>query len=318
MRPVPEPRDQLFRQEALQHYAEYRAHGNLLRLSPRWAAWAYGLLVAVLVVGALYAVFGTVYEYASGPAIVRIEGRTDLTARAAGTVADVLVRPGQRVAEGELLVRFYLSQEGAELDRIQHEFDGQLVKILRDPADQAARQALTSLRAQRELAQAHLEERSVRAPQAGVVSDIRIRRGQHLDPGDRLLTMVGAEARCAVVALLPGQYRPLLRPGMALRLELTGFKYAYRELQIDSIGDELVGPSEVKRYLGQDLADTVAVAGPVVIVQAHLPTSTFVANHRAFHYYDGMPGTAEARVRAESILVTLVPGLKAIFESRGG
>jgi membrane fusion protein (multidrug efflux system) len=308
----------IFREEALQYHVAYRAEGDLLRISPAWTRWAYWLLVGVLGAGALYSIFGTVYEYASGPAVVRLEDRTDLTARSAGTVSDVLVHPGQHVVQGDLLVRFYLAQEGAELDRIQHEFDLHLIKILRDPSDQAARQALTSLRAQRELAQAHLEERSVRAPQDGVVSDIRIRPGQHLNPGDMVLTMVGAEARCVVVAMLPGQYRPLLRPGMGIRLELVGFKYAYRELMIDAIGDEVVGPSEVRRYLGQDLADTVSVQGPVVLVQAHLPSTTFIANGRSFHYYDGMPGTAEARVRAESILVTLVPGLKAIFESSGG
>jgi membrane fusion protein (multidrug efflux system) len=308
----------IFREEALKYHTEYRAEGNLLRMSPRWTRWAYALLLGVLSVGAVYAILGTVYEYASGPAVVRIEGRSDLTAKVSGTVSDVLVHPGQKVRQGDLLVRFYLAQEGAELDRIQREFELQLVKVLRDPSDQGARSALISLRAQRELAQAHLDERSMRAPHDGVVSDIRTRPGQHLNPGDLVATMVASEARCSVLAILPGQYRPLLKPGMSLRLELTGFKYAYREVTIDAIGDEVVGPGEVKRFLGQDLADAVPVQGPVVLVQAHLPTVTFLANNRQYNYYDGMPGTAEARVRAESILVTLVPGLKYIFESSGG
>jgi membrane fusion protein (multidrug efflux system) len=313
-----EPVTDLFREEAVQHHNAYRAQGDLLRISPRWATWAYWLLVAVMATGAVYAVIGTVYEYASGPAVVRMEGRTNLTAKSAGTVAAVLARPGERVVQGDLLVRFYEAAEGAELERIRREFELQLVKTLRDPSDQSARQALTTLRAQRELAEARLEEKSVRAPHTGLVSDIRIREGQHLQPGDILLTMVGDEARCSVVAMLPGQYRPMLRVGMSLRLELSGYKYAYREVAIESIGDEVVGPNEVKRFLGPDLADTVGVSGPVVLVQARLPSRTFVANNRTFAYYDGMQGVAEARVRADSILVTLVPGLKWFFERSGG
>jgi membrane fusion protein (multidrug efflux system) len=79
-----------------------------------------------------------------------------------------------------------------------------------------------------------------------------------------------------------------------------------------------VGPAEVRRFLGQDLADTVQITGPVVLVQAPLPATTFISSGRTYHYYDGMPGTAEARVRTESILVTLVPGLKYFFENSGG
>ena len=45
--------------------------------------------------------------------------------------------------------------------------------------------------------------------------------------------------------------------GMSLRLELAGYRYEYSELTIDSIDDEVVGPSEVRRYLPQEIADAV-------------------------------------------------------------
>ncbi len=315
---MPQRSTDIFREEALRYHGEYRSAGAVLRISPGWVSWFYWLLVLVLVSGGLYAIFGTVHEYATGPAVVRIEGRVDVTARTAGTVSEVLVKPGQRVGQGDLLVGFYLAPEGAELSRVEREFDLQLVKVLRDPADQGARAALTSLRAQRELAKAHLDERSVRAPRAGVVSDIRIRPGQHLAPGERILTLVGAESRSSIVAMLPGHYRPLLRPGMGLRLELVGFRYAYRELKIEAIGDEIVGPAEVRRFLGPDLADAVQVQGPVVLVSARLPSNTFVARDQTFQYYDGMPAMAEARVRTESILLTFVPGLRYLFGGTGG
>jgi len=137
---------------------------------------------------------GLTHATAMGAALIRAEGRREVTASAAGTVAVVDVRPGERVAAGRLLVRLHDASEGAELDRLDHEFELQLVKSLRDPADQTARQALTSLRAQKELAQARLDERSVRAQQDGIVSDVRIRPGQHLNPGDVILTLVPPDA----------------------------------------------------------------------------------------------------------------------------
>jgi membrane fusion protein (multidrug efflux system) len=310
--------DALFRSEALAHHARTDVEGHVLELSPRWMRWAYGVLLAVLATSLVYAAVGTVYEYASGPAVIRVQGRHDVTARFAGNVAEIFVEPGQRVHSGDLLVRLYRAQEEAERDRVEQEFQLQLVRVLRDPADQVARQALTSLRAQRELAEARLEERTLRAPADGAVSDVRIRPGQQLQPGDPILSLVAPDAPCVIVAMLPGHMRPQLKPGMSLRLELDGYRYAYRDVVVDAVGDEIIGPAELRRYLGPELADTIQVNGPTLLVRAHLPTSTFAANGQTYHYYDGMPARAEVRVRAESLLVTLVPGLKALFEGRHG
>lgn len=313
-----EPASDLFRKEALDyHQGTAEAGGTVLRLSPAWLRYSYWLLVTVAVAGALFATVGTVHEYAEGPAVVRVVGRTDLTAKAAGTVSSVEVAPGQRVAAGMVLVRFYTAQEAGELDKINKEFHLQLIKTLRDPSDKLARQAMTSLLSQRDLAESRLEERTVRAPHAGIASDIRIRAGQALLPGESILSLIGEQTRFTLVAMLPGRYRPMLRPGMPIRLELSGFKYEYQNLTIDSVGNEVVGPAEIKRFLGQELADTVQIREPVILVQARLPKSTFVTDGKTFSYYDGMQGTADARVRAESVLVTMVPGLKALFDYGG-
>ena len=307
-----------FREEALQHIAGSRADGDVLRISPAWTRWSYWILVAAFVVGSAYCIFGTLYEYASGPAVLWVTGRLDLTAPIAGTVRSIEVLPGQCVEAGALLVRFYSAREVAELNRVQREFDLQLVKSLRDPSDQGVRQALTSLRAEKELAEAKVEQRSVRAPRAGIIGDIRIRTGQLLEVGDTVLILVAEEAQCSVIAMLPGQYRPQLRPGMSLRFELSGYRYAYQELVIASVGAQIIGPNEVKRYLGQEISDTVKVEGPVVLVEARPSSCTFQVDHEPFNFYHGMNGSAEARVRSESILVALVPSLRVLFERFGG
>lgn len=308
----------IFRREALEHQARPQHEGHLLQLAPTWTHRAYWLLVMVCLAAAVYSVLGQVNEYAPGTAIVKLEGRIDVTARSAATVESVEVRPGQRVRAQQVLVRLYFAGEAAELRRIEHEFELQLIRMLRDPGDAAARSALTSLRAQRELARARLEERTIRAPQAGVVSDIRIHLGQQLQPGELVLSLIGESSGFRLVAMIPGYYRPLVRPGMPIRLELQGYPYAYQWLTVDTVGDEVVGPAEVKRYLGQEVADTVTSQEPLVLVEARLSSRQFVDDGRVLEYYEGMQGKAEVRVRAESILVTLIPSLKAILRRGDG
>ena len=315
---VESPAPQLFRTEAVAYRAQTQVVSHVLELSPRWTRVAYWLLLAVLLVAALFSVVARIHEYASGPAVIRLEGRRDVTARFAGTVASIDVQPGRRVAVGDVLVQLYEGQESAELDRVRKEFELQLVKLLRDPADATARIAITGLRAQRDLAEARLAERIIRAPQAGTISDVRIRPGQQLQPGDVLLSLVDADAPCVVIAMVPGHFRPQLAKGMSLRLELDGYRYAYRDVVIDAIGDEIVGPAELKRFLGPELADTMDVQGPTLLVQAHLPSNTFRARGEELHYYDGMRANAEVRVRAQNLLLTIVPGLRVVFGGSGG
>ncbi len=307
----------LFREEALAFHQEgLRVEGDLLRADPRWMQWTYRLLVIVLAAGLLFSLLGRVREFSSGPAVVRLGGRTDLRATAAGTVAEVEVTRGEQVAPGRLLVRLHDAQEAAELERIEREIELQLIDRLRNPADLAAERSLISLRAQRELAQARVAEREVRAPAAGVVSDLRIRPGQLVQPGQVLVSLVGEGGEPRVLALLPGEHRPLLKPGMPLRLELQGYPYLYQQLTVEEVGDEVVGPAEAKRYLGEDIADAVPLEGPVVLVTARLPSLTFEFERRQRRYHDGMWAQAEVRVRSERILVALVPALRALFEKR--
>ncbi|HKD41642.1 MAG TPA: HlyD family efflux transporter periplasmic adaptor subunit [Myxococcaceae bacterium] len=313
-----EPASDLFRKEALDyHQGSTEARGSVLQISPAWLRYAYWVLVAVAIGGAIFSTVATVNEYASGPAVVRVQGRTDLTAKAPGTVGSVDVVPGQRVYQGMVLVRMYTAQEAGELERLTKEFNLQMTKSMRDPSDKLARQTLATLRTQRDLAEERLEERIVRAPHAGVVSDLRIRPGEALNMGETILSLYGEQTKYTLLAMLPGRYRPMLKTGMPIRLELAGFKYVYQNFAIEGVGNEVIGPAELRRFLGQELADTVSVTEPVVVVTARLPKSTFIADGRTFGYYEGMQGSADARVRAESVLVTLIPGLKALFDDGG-
>src|SRR5690606_30773533 len=123
----------LFRKEALEAHYGVRGEGAALRLQPRWASWTFGVLCAALGFAFLYSIVGSVHEYASGVAIVQVQGRRELTARVSGTVASVEVQPGQRVAAGQVLARFHGDE--VELERLTREHDLALVKVLDAPTD---------------------------------------------------------------------------------------------------------------------------------------------------------------------------------------
>jgi biotin carboxyl carrier protein len=304
------PRE-IFRKDALRYATT--TMGDVLRLTPTWTRWTYPLVVVTFVAAILYCTFGTIHEYAIGPAVVWISGRAPITATVAGTVSKIEVKPGERVEQGRLLASFASAVELADLTRIDQEFEIQLARSLRDPSDQTARTAVAALRTEREVSAARLEQLSIRAPRAGFVGDVRIRTGQLLQAGEIAMTLVGDDPHCSVQAVLPAQYRPQLRPGMSMRFEISGYSYAYQELTITSVGAQVIGPNEVKRFLGQEIEDTLRVEGPVVLVEASPCSPTFAVDGQSFDLYHGMSGIAEARVREQRILVSLVPALRVFF-----
>lgn len=306
---------EIFRREAVEHHLRgLEAEGHPLQISPSWTDWVYRLLLAACLAAILFSILAPIHEYAAGPAVVRSAGRIDVTAVAAGTVEEVMAPIGRSVRAGDLLVRLDAGTARAELEETRKNYESALRDRLRDPSDAAAASAVAQLRNALERLENQLETRRVRAPHDGVVRDIWTRVGHHLTPGQGVVSLERPNPELRVVALIPGQYRPQLEPGMTLRLELEGYRYAYQTARIDAVGDAVVGPSEAARVLGPALADAVLIEGPVVFVEAHLDALTFESGGERFTYHDGVVGRAEIRVRSEPILLTLVPGLKALVE----
>lgn len=302
----------IFRDEAFDAYNSRGRSGDVVRVLPPWVRWSYWLLLVLMALGTTYMIVGRIDEYSSGPAMVRMSGRDDVTAHVSGKVVSVAVVPGQRVARGEVLARLYNVEETAEYQRLTREWHARLRARMLEPGDTAARQAAAALRTDVRRAEARLEDRTIRAPNDGAVVDVRIHPGQHLNPGDLVASIVGDDTELSVIALLPGADRPKLKPGMELRLELVGYRYAYQNLVIDKVSDEIIGPAEARRYLGKRLGDGVFVSGPVVIVEAKLPTDEFTAHGTLYSYHDGLQGVAEIRTRSRRIVVALIPPLEEL------
>ena len=284
-----------------------------LRLTPAWTRWTWWLAMAALAAALLACVFVRVPEYASGVAVIRAGGRLEVTAAAGGTVASLAVAPRTRVTRGQLLATLYNAEEAADLRRLERELELKLVQRLQSPADPGVAQDLISLRAEHELAQARLAARELRAPEDGVVGDVRAVPGQYLAAGQPALTIVSGPGLPSVVALLPGRYLPELRRGMRMRIELPGHSHVYQWAEVASVSAEVIGPAEARRLIGPVAGDAFAVEGPLAVATAPLPSDTFEAGGRSYPYRDGMPTQAEVRLRSERLLFTLVPGLKGLF-----
>jgi biotin carboxyl carrier protein len=305
----------LFRPEAVAHHVRGSERSDILAVDSATTAWGYRLILAALAAALAFTVVGKITEYASGPAVVRLEGRTMLTASQPAQVARLLVMPGDSVREGDPLVQFNAFEESAELAAASREFDDQLRKLLQSPDELSAREALVTLRARRDLAEKRLAQRSLRAPRAGMVGDVRVREGQQLEPGTSIVEIIDQSSAAHVTALLPGRYRPYLAAGKQLRFELDGFVRRSQLLTITRVGEQIVGPAEAGRYLGRDVADALSVSGPVVLVEAGLPRASFEANGQKFAYAHGMLGKAESAVQSERIAYVFIPALKLWIEN---
>jgi multidrug resistance efflux pump len=72
--------------------------------------------------------------------------------------------------------------------------------VVTDTDCDGAREALVSLRTRRELARSRVEQRTLRAPHAGVIRDVRVRAGQLLEPGVSVMELEGDHATASVIA----------------------------------------------------------------------------------------------------------------------
>jgi biotin carboxyl carrier protein len=299
----------IFRAAALEAHRRGSRPGRPLHIVATWTNRALGVTLAVVLAGLVGASTARVGEYAQGVAVVRREGRQVTTSTVAGIVQTIEVQPGQRVVAGQVLIRLDDTSERAELERVEREYEQRLVELLREPTDEARRERLAGLDGQLQQASARVDARTLSAARAGLVSDVRVRPGQPVAPGDAVVAIEQDSAETLVVGLFPGHVRPLLEGDAEPRLflELAGFPDSRQEVAIRSVADEVVGPVEAMRYLGRDREGALTPSGPVVVVVSVLASDTFVSDETEYAVYDGMQGTLEVELRSQTLIEVLVP-----------
>ncbi|HWO88859.1 MAG TPA: efflux RND transporter periplasmic adaptor subunit [Gemmatimonadales bacterium] len=168
---------------------------------------------------------------------VRAERHVGVRVEAAGTVAEVAVRPGQRVEAGQVLARldprpFDLAvreAEGAVADA-QVRFDDLMLgnnpndtgEIARRRTENARlRAGIIGAEARLERARLDRERAVIRAPFGGVVDRVNVVAGQSAGVGDPVATIVDLNGLLVEAAVLEHDLL-LMRPGATARVAPSG------------------------------------------------------------------------------------------------
>ena len=300
----------LYRGEALEAHRSRGNEGVPVNLSPGWVKRAYPLLVVTILIALFASIFVTVPTYSSGVGVVEMPN-TAVAAPMGGTVEQVLVEPGQHVKKGTALVRLHAAEQDAELHSAQTDADNATTLYLFDQQDEQVKKTLAAALVRVERERARVDSRIIRASADGTVSDIRVRVGSSLTPGDLVLQILEPGAEPEVWVFLPGKDRPRLRLEQELQTEIVGYTKSRDKAKITYISPEAFGPTEVAKIVGVSLADSVKLApGSYVWVKAKLPAKAFKTQHQTFWYHHGMPVKAEVKIQSKPFLVTLLPALE--------
>ncbi len=305
-------RNEVFRQEAIDHLVKRGQRGDVVRVHPGWIRSAYWMVLASVLALIGFTAIAQVSQYAEGPAAIRVTGRTDITALESGTITALEVQPGQAVTQGQVLARLHDTEQASRLRAINSEFERRLVAYLQSPADPAVRSALSSLVTERESARASVEARTFLAPHDGIVKELHVADGQRVEAGKTILSIVekGAHEGMSLFVFLRGQDRPRIKVGQKMRFTLPGYRGAHVDLEVRAVSTEVMGGKDARdRYLGERYKDSFPIEGSVVVIEGAITATTFAADDETYELHDGMAGVAEVQLASRSVLETLIPGL---------
>jgi membrane fusion protein (multidrug efflux system) len=299
----------MFRQEAIVSLVRRGARGDVVRVHPGWVRAAYWLVLGALGGAITFAALAHVHQYAEGGAIVQFTGHDDVVAYEGGTISSLDVAPGQAVAAGQVVARLYDVQLDAQLRTATTNFEDHLVAYLQSPSDQAVKDSLAAAVTARKQADELARSRTLVASRKGVVKDVFVRSGQHVEAGKTLLTILrdGEPELGLVVAFLPGAERPRLHVHQPLTLTLPGYRGARLTSQVTAISSVMPAKDAKTQW---PASENLPMADPVVVVESTLSTTHFEADDQRYDLHDGMSGIGEVQLASHSVLEIVIPGLK--------
>jgi hypothetical protein len=262
----------IYRQEALDFHSQgAQEDGTLLMGSPKWLSRSHWMVVLMLILGLIFVASAKIDEVATGPCVIRATNRFTLNSPNSGFVRSIEVVTGDRVEAGDPVIRL-------------------------QPLPQATDR--------------HPDEDDVRAKGRGTITEILVRPGQQIGPGEPIALAMDETSGFDVIAFIPGSYAPQLRPGMQMLLKLQGYADSRELTRIDQVGTEILGPRKAAEYFGE----TVPIQGPVVLVRSHLQSPRFTTSGNSLEYRQGMAGQAEVSLHSDPMIVSLLPGLKEFLK----
>lgn len=179
---------------------------NVRRQGPaRTAAFAAGLVMLLA-----WLVFGTLHHTFTVPCVVKPSDRRTIACPRAGVLAELFVRPGDRVQKGQLLAAIDASDDFLQRAELNAEIESLAALIDQAVADRKAGQARVneamkrSLEAQLAIVDASIAQAQIRAPHDGLIleGDLRERLGSRLELGVPLFELARYD-RAAIELRIP-------------------------------------------------------------------------------------------------------------------
>jgi membrane fusion protein (multidrug efflux system) len=200
-----------------------------------------------------------------------------------GRVTQLLFREGQRVAEGEPLVKIDDEMLKAQAERAAADLElaqQQLARVRRlreqnasAPADlERAEAAARSAQAAQSLLTLQIERTTVRAPFAGVVGQRFVSTGDFVTTQSRLLTLQTVDPQRAVIEV-PERHAIQLRPGQTVEFNVAAQPEQRFRAQVDFV-DPVVQNENRTILVKARASNPNGLLRPGMFIEARLTTAT--------------------------------------------
>jgi membrane fusion protein (multidrug efflux system) len=301
----------LYRGEALEAHRNRGTEGPPISLSPGWVKRTYPFLLGALLIAIVFCAFIKVPTYASGQGVIIIDGDA-VSSPVQGTVAEVIAKPQTSVKKGAIILKLDSQPERDELTTLENQYNDWATAFLFDPTDENNKKQLGEKYAQLDQARKRVEQKTIRAPRDGVISDIRPTKGTLVTPGDPVATIVQPGAPVQVIAFLPATDLPQLRATMEMQIDILGFTKVHEKAPIIEVNKQAIAGSEVVKLIGPSLANAIKLpeGGTYAVVKARMKSNQFQSTHRKYFYFTGMQVKTDVLVSEKPFLAQLLPALE--------
>jgi multidrug efflux pump subunit AcrA (membrane-fusion protein) len=240
-----------------------------------------------------------------------------VSVQANGNVERFFVESGQSVLAGDAIAQLSSQQQKADYAQAKGEADVAIRSFLQDDTDDTARKSVKTAGIALAHAQAQLDQRIIRAPADGKISDFLVGNGDSVQPGRQIATIFQAGAHPMAYAFLPASDRPRIKPDMPLQVAIEGFKKKRAKLKIVSMSTETFGANEVRNYVGQQLADTLKLpndGATYFLVKAEFESDQIKISDKTYDLVHGMPIKGEIAIETRPFLADVFPFFEKYFD----
>lgn len=210
---------------------------------PGHLTWKVGAVAGMCILGALLLI--PFEDNAVAKVVVEGQQQQIIAAAFDGYWAEVLVRPGDKVTEGQLLARLDAKDFLVEREKLQSEWDqtnGKLRQALSDDDSSAAQQLMAQARqvnAQLDLINTKIRRAEIRAPAEGTIifGDWYDQVGSPIEAGKKVFEIAKGEGY-RVVLQVPEEEIARVVQGQVGELRLTGLpheRFSFRVNRVTSV-----------------------------------------------------------------------------------